>query len=80
MEIRLVNKKDDCFAISHVYEEIRKIAYKDIIPQIYLNSIPKGYWAQIINDSAWNTLVMLDCHKIIGTTSYCTSRIARHFV
>ena len=46
MEIRLINEQDDCFAISNVYEESWKSAYKGIIPQTYLDSIPKGHWAK----------------------------------
>ncbi|MBU5484175.1 GNAT family N-acetyltransferase [Clostridium sp. MSJ-11] len=76
MEIRLMNEQDDCFAISNVYEESWKGAYKGIIPQAYLDSIPKGRWVQFLNDSTWNTLIMLDGDKIIGTSSYGASRFA----
>ena len=44
MEIRLINKNDDRFAISNVYEESWKSAYKNIIPEDYLQNIPKGNW------------------------------------
>lgn len=33
MEIRHINQSDDRFAISRIYEESWKFAYKDIIPQ-----------------------------------------------
>lgn len=42
MEIRTINNADDRNAISQIYEESWKYAYKGIIPQSYLNSIPKG--------------------------------------
>lgn len=42
MIIRLINEKDDRAAISRVYEESWKSAYKNIIPQDYLESIKKG--------------------------------------
>ncbi len=74
MEIRLINEQDDRFAISHIYEASWKSAYKDIIPRAYLNSIPKGRWVQALNNSAWNTLIMIDDNKIIGTSSYSASR------
>jgi ribosomal protein S18 acetylase RimI-like enzyme len=61
-------------SISHIYEASWKSAYKGIIPQTYLDSIPTGHWAQALDDPAWHTLVMLDGKKIIGTSSYCKSR------
>lgn len=42
MEIRHLIKSDDKIAISHVYEESWKFAYKGIVPQDYLNQIPVG--------------------------------------
>ena len=74
MEIRLINEQDDCFAISNVYEESWKSAYKGIIPQTYLDSIPKGHWVKFLSDSTWNTLIMLDGDTVIGTSSYGKSR------
>jgi ribosomal protein S18 acetylase RimI-like enzyme len=76
VEIRLINEQDDRFAISYVYEKSWKSAYKGMIPQAYLNSIPKGHWVQALNNPTWNTLIMLDGNKIIGTSSYCASRFA----
>jgi ribosomal protein S18 acetylase RimI-like enzyme len=76
MEIRQVNEHDDRLAISRVYEASWKSAYKDIIPQAYLDGIPEGRWAQIADHPAWRTLVMLDGGKIVGTASYCASRFA----
>ncbi len=76
MEIRLINQQDDLLAISHVYEASWKSAYKDIIPQAYLDGIPEGHWVQALKNPAWNTLIMLDGNKIIGTSSYCASRFA----
>ncbi len=74
MEIRPINEHDDRLAISHVYEASWKSAYKGIIPQAYLDGIPEGRWAQVVDHPAWRTLVMLDGGKIIGTSSYCASR------
>lgn len=42
LEIRYINQSDDRFAISHIYEESWKFAYKNIIPQSYLDNIPAG--------------------------------------
>lgn len=45
MEIRYIVPADDRMAISNIYEESWKCAYKGIISQDYLNSIPKGRWS-----------------------------------
>lgn len=45
MEIRYLNENDNRLEISKIYEESWKYAYKGIIPQSYLDSIPKGKWA-----------------------------------
>ncbi|MDE7193312.1 MAG: hypothetical protein K2O14_05010 [Oscillospiraceae bacterium] len=46
MTIRPISEYDDPFALSLVYEESRKHAYKGIIPQNYLDSIPHGRCAK----------------------------------
>ncbi|WP_218015478.1 hypothetical protein [Dialister micraerophilus] len=46
MEIRYITNSDDRLAISKIYEESWKYAYKGIIPQEYLNSIPEGRWSK----------------------------------
>ena len=74
MEIRYINNDDDKFLISHIYEESWKFAYKDIIPQSYLDSIPTGRWASSIDKEGMNNLVMLDNGKFIGTSCFCKSR------
>jgi len=74
MEIRPINEQDDRYAISHVYEESWKSAYKGMIPQAYLDGIPEGRWARAIDDPTWHTLIMLDDGRIVGTSSYCTTR------
>lgn len=74
MKIRFMNEHDDRYAISHVYEASWKSAYKDIVPQAYLDSIPEGHWVTVLDDPAWHTLIMLDGEKVVGTSSYCSSR------
>lgn len=44
MEIRYITPADDRMLISKVYEESWKYAYKGIIPQHYLDSIPECRW------------------------------------
>jgi len=74
MIIRLINEKDDRSAISRVYEESWKNAYKNIIPQDYLESIPKGRWVKSLDYGIWKTMIVLEGDHIIGTSSYCKSR------
>jgi len=74
MEIRHLEKDDSRLAISRVYEESWKYAYKDIIPGDYLESIPEGSWAAHIDDPGRNTLIMIEDGIIIGTSTYCRSR------
>lgn len=76
MEIRHIKEYDDKFAISHIYEESWKWAYRDIIPQSYLESIPAGDWAARLGDFGRNSLVMLEGENYIGTSSYCGSRLS----
>lgn len=74
MKIRKVNQTDSRYEISNIYEQSWKYAYKGIIPQEYLDSIPSGQWYGAIDNPDRRTLVMIDGDKIIGTSSYCKSR------
>lgn len=74
MIIRKMNQTDSREEISNIYEQSWKYAYKGIIPQAYLDSIPKGQWCGAFDNPDRYTLVMLDDEKIIGTLTYCKSR------
>ncbi len=74
MEIRYMVPADDRRMISKVYEESWKGAYKGIIPQDYLDSIPEGRWALGLDNQGWKTLVCIDNGGIVGTSSFCPSR------
>lgn len=74
MTIRMMTRYDNKLAISRVYEESWKYAYKDIIPQSFLNSIPTGNWASNLGKNGRKTLIMLENNEIIGTSSFCESR------
>lgn len=78
MEIRYVTQNDDLLEISGVYESSWKYAYKGIIPQEYLYSIPAGRWADSIGKAGMNNLVLTENGRIIGTASFCGSRWAEH--
>ena len=74
MEIRYITKDDNPLEISKIYESSWKYAYKNIIPQNYLNSIPTGQWANCINKIGMNNLVLIEHGSLIGTASFCKSR------
>lgn len=76
MEIRHIKEYDDIFAVSHIYEESWKWAYRGIVPQSYLDSIPAGSWAPSLSDFGRKTLVMLEGETYIGTSSYCEARLS----
>lgn len=76
MEIRHTQQTDDRYAISRIYEESWKFAYRNIIPQSYLDSIPAGQWASRLDAAEMNSLVMIENNSFIGTSSYCKSRFS----
>lgn len=76
MEIRHLQKTDDLLAISRIYEESWKAAYKDIVPQSYLDEIPEGKWASNLEQEGVHSLVLIENDIFIGTSSYSKSRIS----
>ncbi len=74
MEIRHINPGDDLAAVSEVYEKSWKYAYRNIIPDEYLDSIPAGKWINGINKNERTDIIALDGGKIIGAASFCPSR------
>lgn len=72
--IRKINSSDSREEISNIYEQSWKYAYKDIVSQAYLDSIPKGRWCSAFDNPDRHTLVMFNDAKMIGTSSYCKSR------
>ena len=74
MEIRFLTQNDDLSVISNIYECSWKSAYRGIIPQDYLDSIPQGRWANSITRAGMTSLVLSNHGKIIGTASFCKSR------
>ena len=74
MEIRHIRENDDRLEISRIYEESWKFAYKGIVPQDYLDSIPPGHWAEYLDREGTGPLITVENNELIGTTSYCGSR------
>ena len=68
MEVRYVTAKDNLLDISEIYEKSWKFAYRDMIPEVYLNSIPTGYWANRIADR--QNLVITENNQAIGTAGF----------
>lgn len=75
MTIRPLSEYDDPLALSLVYEESWKHAYKGIIPQDYLDSIPRGRWAGSLTEAGRHTLVVTEGERIVGTSCCCRSRL-----
>lgn len=75
MRIRPVSDRDDRMAVSRVYEESWKEAYRNIVPQAYLDNIPAGAWCEAAFRPNMHSLVMTDGEEIVGTASYCKMRL-----
>lgn len=74
MEIRRLRTEDDRNALSRIYEESWRFAYKGIIPQDYLDSIPKGQWSASADKPNISTLIVTEDGEMVGTASFCPSR------
>ena len=78
MEIRYMTPSDDRIAISRIYEESWKAAYRGIIPQDYLDSIQEGRWVNNLDIPEWFTMVCIEQGEYIGTSSFCRSRFKQY--
>ncbi len=79
MKIRYINKTDDLYSISRIYEESWKYAYKDILPREFLESISKGHWNTFLRNEAIETLLLESENEIIGTLSFSESRFKEYW-
>ncbi len=77
-EIRYLTDTDDRSEISGIYEKSWKNAYRGIVPDSYLDSIPAGRWASKVDNPEWKTLVFVQDGRLIGTCSYCASRFEEY--
>lgn len=78
MEIRHLAPGDDLNEISSIYENSWKYAYKDIIPQEFLDSIPEGRWAKSLDAEGRDNLLLFIGNKLAGTACICSSRWESH--
>lgn len=75
IEIRPMRPTDYLLAVSNIYEQSWKCAYRGIIPDEYLDGIPSGQWANGLNVSGRHSLLLFDNDKLLGTSSYCKARM-----
>lgn len=78
MEIRYINSLDDRNLISKIYEDSWRFSYKGIIPQDFLDKIPKGNWNKNFDISDWKTVVFILDGNYIGTSSFSKSRLEKY--
>lgn len=74
MEIRMLGASDDRMAVSRVFEESWRYAYRGLIPQDYLDAIPEGRWAESVDRSDHETLLLTDGETIAGVVYFGASR------
>ena len=78
MEIRYLTSSDNQSAVSRIYEESWKTAYRGIIPQDYLDAIPEGRWVKNLDIPGWYTMVCVEDGTYIGTSSFSKSRFEQY--
>lgn len=74
MEIRPLRETDDRLAVSRIYEESWKFAYRGIVPQAYLDGIPAGLWAANLDQGGRRSLVLEEDGRLAGTACVSPSR------
>lgn len=74
LSIRPLLPSDSRRAVSDLYEQSWKAAYREIIPHSWFAGIPSGSWAAVLDTPGIYTLLLLEHNRVIGTTSYCRSR------
>ncbi|MGE4353895.1 MAG: N-acetyltransferase family protein [Oscillospiraceae bacterium] len=74
MEIRRFSGTDNIDDVSHVYAQSWKSAYRGIVPQDYLDSIPEDRWSKILLGELSNLWVVSDGKRIIGSSTYAPAR------
>ena len=74
MEIRKIVQTDDFDAISRIYALSWKAAYKNIVPQQYLDELPENRWTNVLRNSVYDNFVMIKNDEYIGTSGICAAR------
>lgn len=77
MIIRYINRDDDRLAISRIYAQSWKYAYRGIVPQDCLDALPEDRWVKNLDFPGWHTMVCVENGQYVGTSSFCKSRFAQ---
>ena len=78
MEIRYITESDNRDAISMIYEESWKYAYRGIVPQEFLDDLPESRWVEKIGTPGWYNMVCIENGEYIGTSSFGRSRFEEY--
>lgn len=73
-EIRPLRKTDDPLAVARVYVESWRSAYRDIVPQPYLDALSPGRWAGGLDRDGHQSLVLIQDGIPVGTAAAGPSR------
>lgn len=74
MEIRKVTQSDNFNDIALIYALSWKAAYRNIVPQQYLDELSEIRWSTLLQDSRWDSYAIVENGKYIGTSSICPAR------
>ena len=74
MEIRKLNNADNIDEISDIYARSWKSAYSGIVPKEYLDGIKSDQWVEKLSGNQFDSFVILDENKYIGTSAICEAR------
>lgn len=78
MEIRQLLPEDDRLAVSRIYAESWRHAYKGIVPQAFLDGLSEDNCGKKIDTEGRYNLVAVADGKLVGTSSYCKSRFPEY--
>ena len=74
MEIRKLRAGDDLLAVSRVYEESWRRAYRGLLPREHLEGIPAGNWVPHLEQAGRESLLLVDGERVVGVAGCCASR------
>lgn len=78
VEIRQLLPEDDRLAVSRIYAESWRHAYKGIVPQSFLDGLSEDNCGKNIDMEGRYNLVAVADGKLVGTSSYCRSRFPEY--
>ena len=78
MEIITLTKKLASEA-SHIYAKSWKVAYKDIVPQKYLDDLSVEHWTPFLENSPFQNFLLQDNGVFVATSSIVKARDDKYF-